>query len=287
MLLANGVRAGGGPYRFSGGAGALALERARAASPALALGFNIGEATVVGGESISNIHGIPSGTPRGWVLPVKGGALKSWRRTDVAVDGTAAGELGYPASGMATISIDAGATGGLIVGATGTATISIDGTAAIVATLNSTGTATISIDGSAALGAIASLTGTATLSIDGHAEIMALGYMTGTTIETGELTPAGIAAEVWKALAAQNNIAGSMGELLNSAGAAADPLLSTVEGGLTMRAALRILLAGMAGTSERTGNSITFTSPVDGSTVRITGSFDAENNRTGVILDGD
>ena len=93
------------------------------------------------------------------------------------------------------------------------------------------------------------------------------------------------AAEVWSALAAQNNTAGSMGELLNSA--AADPLLGSVEGGLTLRAALRILLAGMAGSSERAGNTITFTSPVDGSTVRITGSFDAENNRTGVILDGD
>lgn len=219
MLLANGVRAGGGPYRFSGGAGALAIERASAASSALALGFNLGEATVVGGESISNIHGIPSGTPSGWVLPVKAGAIKSYRRTDVKVDGVAGGELGYPATGVATISIDAVAIGGLIVGATGTATISIDGAAVISASLNSTGTATISIDGSAALGAIASLTGTATLSVDGHAEIMGLGYMTGTTIETGALTPAGIAAEVWKALAAQYNTPGSMGNKLNTASA--------------------------------------------------------------------
>lgn len=219
MLLANGVRAGGGPYRFSGGAGALAVERASAASPALALGFNVSEATVVGGASVANIHGIPSGTVRGWVMPIKGGAVKSYRRTDVAVDGVATGELGYPAAGMATIGIDASATGGLIVGATGTATISIDGTAAIVATLNSTGTATISIDGSAALGAIASLTGAGTMTIDGSAEIMAIGYMTGTTIEAGELTPAGIAAEVWKALAAQYNTPGTMGNRLNTASA--------------------------------------------------------------------
>lgn len=217
MLLANGVRAGGGPYRFSGGAGALAIERAQAASPALALGFNIGEATVVSGESVSNIHGIPSGTPRGWVLPVKGGALKSYRRTDMAVDGSAAAELGYPATGTATLTIDGFATGGLIVGATGTATISIDGTAAIVATLNSTGTATISFDGSAALGAIASLTGAATLTIDGHAEIMALGYMTGTTIETGELTPASIAAAVWNELLANHQLTGSAGKALSTA----------------------------------------------------------------------
>lgn len=217
MLLANGVRAGGGPYRFSGGAGALAIERASAASPALALGFNIGAATVVSGVSISNIHGIPSGTVRGWVMPVKAGAVKSWRRTNVAVDGTATAELGYPATGAATITIDGAATGGLIVGATGTATISIDGTAAIVATLNSTGTATITIDGSAALGAIASLTGVATLTIDGHAEIMGIGYMTGTTIETGELTPAGIAAAVWNELLANHQADGSAGKALSTA----------------------------------------------------------------------
>ena len=93
------------------------------------------------------------------------------------------------------------------------------------------------------------------------------------------------AAEVWSSLAAQNNTAGSMGELLNST--ASDPLLGSVEGSLTLRGALRILLAGMAGTSEHMGSTVTFASPVDRNTVRITGSFDAENNRTGVILDGD
>jgi len=175
MLLANGVRAGGGPYRFSGVAGALALERASAASPALAMGFNIGEATVVGGESIANRNGIPSGTPRGWVMPVKGGAIKSYRRADIAVSGSAQAELGYPATGNATITLDAGAVGGLIVGATGSATITIDG-------INGTGQATISIAAAAVIGAIASLTGQATITVDGHSTIMGLGYMTGTTV---------------------------------------------------------------------------------------------------------
>lgn len=217
MLLANGVRAGGGPYRFSGGAGALAIERARAASPALALGFNIGEGTVVGGVSVSNIHGIPSGTARGWVLPVKGGAIKSYRRTDIAMDGAATGELGYPATGTASITIDGSAIGGLIVGATGTATISVNGTAAIVATLNSTGSATVTIDGNADLGAIASLTGTATMTVDGSAEIMGIGYMTGSTIETEALTPAAIAAAVWNALLANHQATGSAGKALSTA----------------------------------------------------------------------
>jgi len=257
MLLANGVRAGGGPYRYSGAAGALAIERTRAASPALAMGFNVGEATVVSGASVANIHGIPSGTVRGWVMPVKGGALKSYRRTDVAVNGAAAGELGYPASGTGSINIDASAIGGLIVGATGTATISFDGTAAIVATLNSTGTATISIDGSAALGAIASLTGTGGLAIDGSAAIMALGYMTGTTIETGVLTPEGIAAEVWKALAAQYNTPGTMGNKLNTASA----------GGVDLNALAAAVVAALEATAIPVNVKSVNDTPLSGSGV--------------------
>jgi len=217
MLLANGVRAGGGPYRFSGGAGALALERASAASPALALGFNIGEATVVSGVSIANLNGIPSGTPRGWVMPVKGGAIKSYRRADVAISGAAVAELGYPASGSAVITIDASAVGGLIVGATGSATIAIDGQGAIVGTINGTGQATIALNAAAVLGAIASMTAQATLAIDGHAEIMGLGYMTGTTVESAELTPASIAAAVWNAMLASHQTAGSAGKALSTA----------------------------------------------------------------------
>lgn len=217
MLICTGIRGGGGPYRYGGGNSALAIERNRFAPAALALGFNLSEATQAAGESVSNIHGIPSGSVRGWVMPVKGGAVKSYKRTDIEINGVAVAELGYPATGTTTITLDGSAVGGLIVGATGSATISIDGTAAILAVLNATGSATISIDGSAALGALASLTGTATLSIDGHSSIMALGYMTGSTIETGELTPAGIAAAVWNALLAAHTADGSAGNALGLA----------------------------------------------------------------------
>lgn len=217
MLLGNGVRAGGGPYRFGGGAGALAIERAGAASPALAMGFNVGAATVFSGASVANIHGIPSGTPRGWVLPVKGGAIKSYRLVDAAVNGAALGELGYPAAGSVTITLDAAAVGGIIVGATGTATIAIDGQAAIAGTINGTGQATITLDAAAVIGAIASLTGQATITVDGQSTIMGLGYMTGSTIETAELTPASIAAAVWNAMLASHQTAGSAGKALSTA----------------------------------------------------------------------
>lgn len=171
------------------------------------------------GSGITNLKAsVPQGVrpPIAWLMAREGGGISSYRRADIAVNGAASGELGYPVAGTATISVDGSAIGGLIVGATGTATISIDGSAAIVATLNSTGQASITIDGSAALGAIASLTGTATITVDGSAEIMGLGYMTGSTLQTEELTPASVAAAVWNALLANHQADGSAGKALST-----------------------------------------------------------------------
>lgn len=41
MLICTGVRAGGGPYRYSGANSALAVDRNKSATAALAMGFNI------------------------------------------------------------------------------------------------------------------------------------------------------------------------------------------------------------------------------------------------------
>jgi hypothetical protein len=240
------------------------------------------------GEGIANKQAsVPSGKrhPNVWLMPKESGSISSYKRTNMRIDGTASAEMGFPRSGSTTITIDGTASGGLIVGATGTATISINGTAAIVASLNATGTATITIDGNAALGAIASVTGETTLTVNGHSAIMGLGYLTGTTIETGELTPAGIASAVWSAIAADNDASGTMGEKLNGAGSAGNPWTEVIESGLTAAEVMRILAAAMTGTSQKTGSTIVFKG-LDGTTDRITGSFDADGNRTGVIVDG-
>lgn len=58
-----------------------------------------------------------------------------------------------------------------------------------------------------------------------------------------------------------------------------------VEDGKTMREVVRIMAAALAGASNKAGSTITFKG-IDGVTDRIVGSFDAENNRTGAVLDG-
>lgn len=172
------------------------------------------------GSGIANkLASVPSGKrhPNVWLMPKEGGAISSYKRTNMRIDGYAVAEMGLPRGGASSIVFSGNAVGGSIVSATGTATISINGTAAIVATLNTTGSATIIIDGSAVLDAIASITGQTTITVNGRSSIMALGYMTGTTVETGELTPAGIATAVWAAIAASNNASGTMGAKLNTA----------------------------------------------------------------------
>lgn len=220
MLLCNGVRAGGGPYRRSGGAGALAIERSQFAAAALAYGFNCGEATVVSGEGIASAAGIPYGVrhPQAWVLPVKAGAIRSYRRGSATVAASAVGEMGLARGAVCTIQIDAQAVGGLVASASGSATISVNGQAAIVATLSSAGSATVSINASAIIGAQASLGAQASIAVHGHAEAMGIGTMSATTADNTALTAAGIAAAVWSALQADYMAGGTMGEALNTAG---------------------------------------------------------------------
>lgn len=58
-----------------------------------------------------------------------------------------------------------------------------------------------------------------------------------------------------------------------------------IENSHTSEQMMRIMFAALAGTSEQAGSTIVFKS-ADGATSRIIGSFDAANNRVGVILDG-
>ena len=282
-LMTNGYRLGFSPFRYRGGALVSIYTPAR--TPQAQGGPGALRSTQL---NFGTLSAIPQGNrhPSAWLMPQKAGGMSSHNRCDVTVSAAGEGSLGRNMEASATITIDASAIGGLIAGGVGSATISITASGAIVATIGTTGSATITLDATADLGALGWLDGDAGITIDGTLTSYAIGHMVGTTAESG-LTPTGIANAVWSAIAAQNSAAGSMGELLNSAGAAADPLLGVVEGTLTLRDFQRIILAALAGTSERTGNTITFTSPVDGTTVRISGSFDAENNRTGVILDAD
>jgi hypothetical protein len=58
-----------------------------------------------------------------------------------------------------------------------------------------------------------------------------------------------------------------------------------IENSLTQDEIIRVMASALVGTSNKVGSNITFKG-IDGSTDRIVGSFDIDNNRTSAVLDG-
>ena len=200
MLVNAGVRFGGGPMRTMGGAQAGSVERARWGETGALRNIHAGEATVVGGASISDRNGRPSGYlhPRSWSMPIKGGGMAS--RFQIAGTGTLSptGQAGYPMTVALGTALTLDATASLIASAA--AAIS---SAASLAALASGGAAaeavlTAAVALSAAIGAIASksaaMTGTGSVA----AGMTALGSMEVDITQTAEaINPDTIAAAVW------------------------------------------------------------------------------------------
>lgn len=59
-----------------------------------------------------------------------------------------------------------------------------------------------------------------------------------------------------------------------------------VEGGMSAEAMMRVLVAAMAGKSSGAGSATETYKSIDGSKARITATFDAAGNRSGVVVDG-
>lgn len=200
---------------------------------------NISGLTDRGSQPAGNTH------PVAYVLAQKPGRIASHQLTEVSVNlsGNAAlGSLIFTLS--CVIGVDGTATGTLIIGSLidGTVALIIDGSAVGMMTLSGAGEAVITITASGAIlghipaagaapmeigavlnaAALGWLVGNGPITLDGSLLPYAVGWMQGTTQETG-MTPTGVAAAVWNALAASYNLAGTMGERLNTAGGGSSP----------------------------------------------------------------
>lgn len=239
MLIGNGVRAGGGPYRYRGGAGALAIERALALNPGSARSSRVGQ-----GLNGTALSGRPSGVrhPQAWLMPCSPGGAKSYRRTGLTISALGDGALGRNGAGTVTLEIQVAGLGAMVASGTGTVTITLDGTAAWSVSLGGTGRTDITLDGTAALGALAWAAGAVGIELGGAANIMALGWMSGNAANTGELTPEAVAAAVGARV---------------------------LEAGFTYDQVLRLLAAHAAGNgADLNGSAPEFTG-LDGTTVRL------------------
>jgi hypothetical protein len=231
------------------------------------------------GEGIpSKLAGVPSGhlAPSSWVLPYKPGAMSSFTQCVVTVTpGTLNLAAGVNISGDSTVTITVNpADGQLIVSAVGSTSITFNLAGDLAGALSASGNADITFTvNNATLGAIVDAIGAALVQVSASANIRATGNLSGDITPFTELSPQSLSAAVWEALASAYNTPGSMGELLNSAGAAADPLLGVVEGGLTLRDVLRILLAVNAGDATGLEGSTMVFKSQDGTVDRVEATY--------------
>jgi hypothetical protein len=168
----------------------------------------------------------------------------------------------------------------MVASALGEATTNANLNAALGLSGSAAGVATNNAIISALAWAIGQADGEATATLVSYAT----GQLQGNITPFTELSPEGLASAVWSALAAQYNESGTMGELLNSAGAAADPLLGIVEGAYTLRDVQRIVLAVLAGQVTGAGTG-TETFKGQGGENRVVSTVDNDGNRSSVTLD--
>jgi hypothetical protein len=180
------------------------------------------------GEGLTDSKGaIPSGhlAPSAWVLAPEPGGMSAYVGTVVQLStGLLPLAAGRNIDGTSALTLSvADAALQLIVSATGTASITFAASGTAAGVLSASGASTVTLSLSVAtLGAVADLVAAAGLSLTGAGTIRAVGHLE-TDTTPAAVTPTTVAQAVWAALSAENDVAGTMGRLLNSAGGAADP----------------------------------------------------------------
>jgi hypothetical protein len=247
------------------------------------------------GEGIpSELAGIPSGhlAPSSWVLPYKPGAMSAFTSCVVQFStSTPTIAAGRNIDGNTTVTITVNpADGQLVVSAVGSTSITFTAAANLAGALSAQGAASFAFTvPSATLGAIVDAQGSAPITWSLSATPRAIGNLSGDITPFTELSPQSLAAAVWSALAAQFNEAGTMGQLLNNAGAGATPAVIAAEvwatplETLTAEEIMRVVLAALAGGRSGLGTSVEEYLAQDGTTPRITFTPDAQGNGTPII----
>lgn len=165
-----------------------------------------------------------AGNPYGYYLhrarykPIQAGAMAGNRyKGIVAIDGTANGAEGRGIVAAATITLDGAAVGGVVVSGIASATIALDGAAEISGILSGTAAATIALDGAAEIEAIGHMIASGEVDISGAVDMYAIGWMVATDDTTATLTVEAIVTGILEAMAADHNVAGTIGAKINSA----------------------------------------------------------------------
>lgn len=193
--------------------------------------FYLGDHVVAGQTDRSGFNNGYSG-PSAWSQPPKAGGLSSSGSVRGAGALSAAIAGGKNASAVLTGSGGLTAVGQLIVslaatigGAGGISTANLRAYLQMAATLSGSGGVSGALTGKGNMVAGVSGSGGVAGTATAKGVLAALITVTGAGLTTSNVGPA-----VWAALAAINNVAGTMGEKLNNAGAAANPWTEALPG---------------------------------------------------------
>lgn len=216
-----------------------------------------------------------------WNPPIKAGEMAM--RTQG--DGVLAANL-YPSRSMSidlTGSGDLDATAALVI----SMLLAMSGSGGLSASIVGRSDMAINLTGSgdldAAMSGIASMAVDLLGSGDLDATIAAYGNMEIDIVVTGTgLSTANVGQAVWAALAAMNNVPGTMGEKLNGAGSAGNPWTEVIDG-LTAAQLMSIIAAALAGKTSGQPGAPVFRS-VNDAADRIAATVDADGNRTSVTV---
>ena len=262
------------PYRFVGGY--LDLWRDK-----LPLGdrFNLNT-----GETWSEYSSIPEGYAGGgaWALPIVSGGMAA---ADEPITLTTTGQLlsGGPMAGDATLSLSTDGSLSLVVAMSGGGTLTLSVAGGLSLSIAMSGDAGLSLSTSGGLSMIVPFAGDAALSLSGTANLKGLLSLE-TGVEDTTLTAAGVAQAVWDALAADSNAAGTMGALLNAAGAGGNPWAVALEGSYTAADLIRVMASVLAGkVSGMEAGAPVFRS-VDDAEDRVAATTTADGNRLAVTV---
>jgi hypothetical protein len=269
------------PHRFNPGGNGLAYLHGYTTN-------GLGDSRYNNSAAFGKLAARPNGASNqtSWILPRKAGGMSSYSEAVVSLNAVAAILGGKALEGSATLTISTNEPAGeLIAFGIGSVTITLStNNPLLTASINGGGEASFEITTNVpVLGAEASIVGTTTITISvADADILpvnddpvlreatatmsfsgtlipyARGHMIGTTEESG-LTPAGIANTVWSKI---------------------------IEAGFSAEQIMRLLAAQAAGSATGLESSNPQFTGLDGSTVRIDGTYSA-GTRTIDSLNGD
>jgi hypothetical protein len=211
----------------------------------------------------SKLAGIPSGhlAPSSWTLPYKPGAMSSFTNLVVTLTpGTLNLAAGRNISGDTTVTVTVNpAAGQLIVSAVGSTSITFNLAANLAGALSASGSTAVTFTvNNATLGAVVDAIGATLVQFSNSATVRATGNLSGDITPFTELSPQNLAAAVWA---------------------------QVIDGTYAANDLLKLISASAAGELAGSPGGPILIKSVNGTTVRITATVDANGNRTGVTYD--